>query len=51
MNQLDKTYNPKNFEDRLYEKWKENGYFKGIIDKNKKPFTIISHCCNQCYII
>lgn len=41
MNQLDKTYNPKNFEDRLYEKWKENGYFKGIIDKNKKPFTIV----------
>lgn len=41
MNQLDKTYNPKNFEDRLYKKWKENGYFKGIIDKNKKPFTIV----------
>lgn len=41
MNQLDKIYNPKNFEDRLYEKWKENGYFKGIIDKNKKPFTIV----------
>ena len=25
---LPKTYNPKDFEDRLYEFWKEKKYFK-----------------------
>ncbi|SHH02024.1 valine--tRNA ligase [Tepidibacter thalassicus] len=38
---LPKTYNPKEFEERLYNKWLENGYFKGEIDENKKPFTIM----------
>ena len=36
-----KTYNPSEFEDRLYNEWVENGYFHAEIDKNKKPFTIV----------
>ncbi len=38
---LNKTYNPKDVEDRLYAQWVENGYFTPKIDKNKKPFTIV----------
>ena len=38
---LPKTYNPKDFEDRLYDYWNENGYFTPKVDKNKKPFTIM----------
>ncbi|OOM77571.1 valine--tRNA ligase [Clostridium puniceum] len=35
------TYNPKEFEDRIYKNWEEKGYFTPVIDKNKKPYTII----------
>ncbi|RDY25248.1 valine--tRNA ligase [Romboutsia weinsteinii] len=38
---LSKTYNPKDFESRLYSKWLEQGYFKSKPDPNKKPFTIM----------
>lgn len=38
---LPKTYNPKDFEDRLYEFWKEKKYFKANVDNNKKPYTIM----------
>lgn len=38
---LPKTYNPKDFEDRLYKFWKDNEYFKAKVDRNKKPFTIM----------
>ncbi|MDY6065688.1 MAG: valine--tRNA ligase [Finegoldia sp.] len=41
MENLDKNYNPKDFEDRIYKKWEENGYFHAEIDKDKKPFTIV----------
>lgn len=36
-----KTYDPKEFEDRLYKWWEEEGFFTPEIDKNKKPYTII----------
>ncbi|AJA47719.1 valine--tRNA ligase [Clostridium pasteurianum DSM 525 = ATCC 6013] len=36
-----KTYDPKEFEDRLYKWWEEEGFFTPKIDKNKKPYTII----------
>jgi valyl-tRNA synthetase len=36
-----KNYDPKEFEDRLYGEWMENGYFTPEIDENKKPFTIM----------
>lgn len=35
------TYDPKEFEDRIYKKWEEKGYFTPVIDKKKKPYTII----------
>ncbi len=38
---LSKTYNPKDFEDRLYKYWNDNDYFKAHVDKNKKPYTIM----------
>jgi len=38
---LSKTYNPKDFEDRIYKYWKDNGYFKAEVNENKKPYTIM----------
>ena len=38
---LSTTYNPKETEERLYQKWEENGYFRGEVDHSKKPFTIV----------
>ena len=40
-NMLDKTYDPKQVEDRLYKKWEDNKYFHAEVDKDKKPFTIV----------
>ena len=39
--QLEKTYDPKDIEDRLYQKWEDRGYFHAEVDKNRKPFTIV----------
>lgn len=39
-NNLNKNYNPKAFEERLYEKWEKSGAFRGVRDKNKKTYTI-----------
>jgi valyl-tRNA synthetase len=36
-----KTYDPKEFEDRLYKWWEEEGFFTPEVDKSKKPYTII----------
>ena len=41
MKELDKTYDPSNFEDRIYDFWVKNDYFKAKVDKTKKPFTIV----------
>ena len=38
---LDKNYNPKDFEDKIYEKWEKNGTFKPLMDKDKDPFCIM----------
>ena len=38
---LEKTYNPKEIEPKLYEKWCENKYFHAEVDRSKKPFTIV----------
>lgn len=35
------TYNPKEFEERIYKMWEENKYFTPKVDKSKKPYTII----------
>ncbi len=39
--ELAKTYDPQGIEERLYEKWEKNGYFRAKADKSKKPFTIV----------
>ncbi|SDB12133.1 valine--tRNA ligase [Eubacterium oxidoreducens] len=39
--ELGKTYNPKDIEDRLYQKWEEKKYFHAQVDRSKKPFTIV----------
>ena len=39
--ELAKTYDPKDIEDRLYQKWEENKYFHAEADRNRKPFTIV----------
>ncbi|MCH5148194.1 MAG: valine--tRNA ligase [Clostridiales bacterium] len=38
---MEKTYNPKDFEDRLYKEWEESGCFKAERDDNKVPFTVM----------
>ena len=38
---MDKVYNPKSFEDRLYKEWEEGGCFKAVRDDDKVPFTIV----------
>ncbi|WP_298844127.1 valine--tRNA ligase [uncultured Clostridium sp.] len=38
---IDKNYNPKDFEERLYAWWEEKGFFTPKVDKDKKPFTIV----------
>ena len=40
-NNISTTYNPKEFEKRIYETWEEKKYFTPKVDKNKKPYTII----------
>ena len=39
--ELNKTYDPKDIEDRLYKKWEDNGYFHAEVDRSRKPFTIV----------
>lgn len=39
--ELAKTYNPKEIEEKLYEKWCENKYFHAEVDRDKKPFTTV----------
>lgn len=39
--ELDKTYNPSEIEERLYQKWIDNKYFHAEVDRDKKPFTIV----------
>ncbi len=36
-----KTYNPSEFEDKLYKNWVEKGYFHAEPDSKKEPFTIV----------
>lgn len=37
---MDKNFNYKEKEERIYKNWEEKGYFKPIINKDKKPFVI-----------
>lgn len=38
---MEKTYNPKDFEEKIYNEWLNGGCFGAEPDKDKKPFCII----------
>ncbi len=39
--ELEKNYDPKDIEDRLYTKWVSNHYFHAEVNLDKKPYTIV----------
>ena len=39
--QLNEKYNPKDFEEKLYENWEKKGYFKPNMDKTKESYSIM----------
>ena len=39
--EMSTTYNPREFEKKLYEKWEKSGYFKAQVNREKIPFTIV----------
>ena len=39
--QLEKTYDPKKVEDRIYDFWMKGNYFHAEVNPEKKPFTIM----------
>ena len=39
--ELEGAYQPKDFEEKLYQKWEEEGYFKPSEDTSKEPYTIV----------
>lgn len=38
---LDKTYDPKNFEEKIYAEWEAAGDFKPNMNKNKEAFAVV----------
>ena len=38
---LNDKFNPKDFEDKIYEEWEEKGYFKPSMDKTKESYCIM----------
>ncbi|MBO8168769.1 MAG: valine--tRNA ligase [Thermoanaerobacteraceae bacterium] len=38
---LSKTYDPKQVEQKWYQKWEENGYFQATVDQDKECFSIV----------
>ncbi len=38
---MQEKYNPKDFEEKLYQEWEEKGYFKPSMDKTKESFCIM----------
>ena len=41
MGKIENKYNPKDFENEIYEEWEKKGYFKPSMDKNKEPYCIM----------
>ena len=41
MKKLNDKYNPKDYEERLYQSWEEKGYFKPSMDKTKESYCIM----------
>ncbi|WP_238884921.1 valine--tRNA ligase [Clostridium sp. YIM B02551] len=40
-NNISTTYDPKEFEERIYKIWEEKKYFTPEVDRSKKPYTIV----------
>lgn len=38
---IDKQYDPRQVEDRIYDFWMENGFFKANPDSGKQPYTVM----------
>ncbi|MBR3474864.1 MAG: valine--tRNA ligase [Oscillospiraceae bacterium] len=41
MKELPKVYEPQKVEKKIYDFWMQGGWFKGVIDPGKKPFSIV----------
>ena len=41
MRELPKVYDPASVGKKVYDMWQKGGYFKGVIDPEKKPFSIV----------
>ena len=41
MEEMQTTYNPKDFEERIYREWTDKGCFRAEIDPAKVPFTVM----------
>ena len=41
MKELPKVYEPQKVEKKIYDFWMQGGWFKGVIDTEKKPFSIV----------
>ena len=41
MKELPKVYDPHAVESRIYEFWEKGGWFRGVWDEKKKPFSIV----------
>ena len=39
--ELQKTYDPSQIEDRIYQRWLEKNYFAARVNPDKKPYTIV----------
>ncbi|HCC06864.1 MAG TPA: valine--tRNA ligase [Clostridiales bacterium] len=39
--ELETKYNPQEMEDRIYKKWQDEKYFEAVVDKSKKPYSIV----------
>ncbi len=38
---LDKTYNPKDFEDKIYQHWMDSDFFRADVHSEKEPYCIM----------
>ena len=38
---ISKTYDPKEFEEKIYHKWEEDKCFHAEVKPDKEPFTIV----------
>lgn len=38
---MNKSYEPKSFENKIYSQWQEKKLFKATVNKEKKPFSIV----------